>query len=419
MKATKEIFVYANWKTESTPVLVGLLTAIPSKGKEVFSFEYDAGWLRSDSMFAIDPEMQLYSGRFFPKDEKPNFGVFLDSSPDRWGRMLMDRREAYKARQERRKPVALLESDYLLGVYDGHRMGALRFKLDKIGPFLNDDINMAAPPWTSLRELEHASRQLEEDNLDDKDYGKWLNLLIAPGSSLGGARPKAGVRDSSGNLWIAKFPSLKDGKDVGAWEMVAHELAIAAGINVPDAAVKKFNSGYHTFISKRFDRYPDGRRKHFASAMTMLGYMDGAGADTGVSYIEIVEFITRYGSDVNSDLEELWRRIVFYISIRNTDDHLRNHGFLLSGNGWKLAPAYDINPNEFGSGLSLNISETENSLDIELAYEVADLFRVKKSTADAIVAKVGKAIMNWQKLTKAFGISKAEQDRMAAAFEKG
>lgn len=419
MKTAKEILVYADWKAGGSPVLVGVLTAIPSKGKEVFSFEYDASWLRSDSMFAIDPDMQLYSGRFFPKDEKPNFGVFLDSSPDRWGRMLMDRREAYKARQEKRKPLALLESDYLLGVYDGHRMGALRFKLDKAAPFLNDDINMAAPPWTSLRELEHASRQLEEDNLDDKDYSKWLNLLIAPGSSLGGARPKAGVRDSDGNLWIAKFPSLNDGKDVGAWEMVAHELAIVAGINVPDAAVKKFNSGYHTFISKRFDRYPDGNRKHFASAMTMLGYMDGAGADTGVSYIEMVEFIMRYGSDVNNDLEELWRRIVFCISIRNTDDHLRNHGFLLSDKGWKLAPAYDINPNEFGSGLSLNISEAENSLDIELAYEVAALFRVKKSTADAIVAKVGKAITNWQKLAKAIGISKAEQERMAAAFEKG
>lgn len=418
MKTAREILVYADWVADSVPALVGVLTAIPSKGKEVFSFEYDESWLRSDSIFEIDPDMQLYRGRFFPKNEKPNFGVFLDSSPDRWGRVLMNRREAYNARQEERKPVPLLESDYLLGVYDGHRMGALRFKLNTNGNFLNDDVKMAAPPWTSLRELEYASRKLEEDDIDDKEYSKWLNMLIAPGSSLGGARPKAGVCDKDGGLWIAKFPSLNDEKDVGAWEMVAHELAIAAGILVPDAVLKKFNNKHHTYISKRFDRTADGKRQHFASAMTMLGYMDGAGADTGVSYIEMVEFITRYGSDVSNDLEELWRRIVFYISIRNTDDHLRNHGFLLSEKGWKLSPAYDMNPNEFGSALSLNISESENDLNIELAFDVAGLFRVNKTRATSIADDVRKAVSNWRTIAKSLGISKNEQDRMAIAFEQ-
>lgn len=418
MKAGKQILVYADWLAGEEPAFVGVLTAIPSKGKEVFSFEYDAGWLSSDFVFSIDPEMQLYKGRYFPKDDKPNFGVFLDSSPDRWGRILMDRREALNARQQGRRPGLLLESDYLLGVYDGHRMGALRFKLDEAGSFLNDDFKMAAPPFTALRDLEYASRKLEEDNVDDKDYSKWIDLLIAPGSSLGGARPKAGVIDTEGSLWIAKFPSLRDTKDVGAWEMVVHKLAAAAGIQVPDAILKKFNSPNHTFITKRFDRNIDGSRKHFASAMTMLGYMDGASADTGVSYLELVEFIARHGSDVTADLEELWRRIIFYISVKNTDDHLRNHGFLLSDKGWKLSPAYDINPNEFGVGLSLNISENENSLDTDLAMEVAPLFRLKKGRAEEILANVEKAVSDWRAIAKSVGITKAEQDRMAIAFEK-
>jgi serine/threonine-protein kinase HipA len=417
MKATREISVYADWLAGEAPAFVGVLTAIPSKGKEVFSFEYDSGWLRSDAVFSIDPEMQLYKGRYFPREEKPNFGVFLDSSPDRWGRVLMDRREAYMARLQGRKPVPLLESDYLLGVYDGHRMGALRFKVEENGNFLNDDIKMAAPPWTTLRDLEFASMKLEEDNVDDKDYSKWIDLLIAPGSSLGGARPKAGVIDAEGNLWIAKFPSIKDGKDIGAWEMVAHKLAIGCGINAPEATLKKFNNSYHTFITKRFDRNTKGGRIHFASAMTMLGYMDGAGADTGVSYLELVEFITRYGSDANADLEELWRRIVFNISIRNTDDHLRNHGFLLSDKGWKLSPAYDINPNEFGVGLSLNISETDNALDINLALEVAGFFRLKNEKAKEILAEVEKSVRGWRTIAKSIGITKGAQDRMAIAFE--
>lgn len=416
MSKKKEILVYAHWKGFNKPVLMGTLSATPVKGKEIFSFEYTKEWLQSGYTNVIDPDLQLYSGRYFPQGEKLNFGVFLDSCPDRWGRVLMDRREAALARKEKRPVKNLLESDYLLGVFDGHRMGGLRYKLSPDGPFFNDDKNMAAPPWTSLRELEQASTKYEENNMDDKDYLKWVGLLIAPGSSLGGARPKASVLDAKGHLWIAKFPSVKDVKDIGAWEMVVNLLAAKSGLNIAEGAVKKFNSSYHTFLNKRFDRNAKGERIHFASAMTLLGYTDGSGHDTGVSYIELAEFIIKNGADVNTDLEELWKRVVFNISVKNTDDHLRNHGFLLTEKGWRLSPAYDINPNEYGNGLSLNISEKDNSLDLELALSVAVYFRVEKKQAKKIIDKVKNTVSEWRNVAKKVGISKAEQDRMSNAF---
>jgi serine/threonine-protein kinase HipA len=365
----------------------------------------------------LDPDLQLYAGRYFPRDEKLNFGAFLDSCPDRWGRVLMDRREAVLARKEKRATKHLLESDYLLGVFDGHRMGGLCFKLSTEVNFLNDDEKMAAPPWTSLRELEQASIKFEEDNSDDEEYLKWINLLIAPGSSLGGARPKASTSDTKGHLWIAKFPSIKDEKNIGAWEMVVNILASKAGLNIAEGEIKQFNNKYHTYLTKRFDRNEKRERIHFASAMTLLGYVDGSGHDTGVSYLEIAGFLMKNGADVNVDMEELWRRIVFHICVKNTDDHLRNHGFLLTDKGWRLSPAYDINPNEFGSGLSLNISEKDNSLDLELALSVAEYFRVDEQKGKVIIDQVKSSVSNWRSVASEIGISRAEQDRMSKAFE--
>lgn len=417
MSQKKEIFVYAHWEGFKDPFLMGTLSATPAKGKEVFSFEYTKEWLQSEFTYMLDPDLQLYSGRYFPKEEKMNFGAFLDSCPDRWGRVLMDRREAALARKEKRSEKKLLESDYLLGVFDENRMGGLRFKLNPEENFLNDDKDMTAPPFTSLRELEHASLKFEEDKTNDKDYLKWIDLLIAPGSSLGGARPKASVSDPKGHLWIAKFPSVKDEKNVGAWEMVVNKLALNAGVYVAVGDVKQFNNKYHTYLTKRFDRSKKGERIHFASAMTLLGYVDGAGHDTGVSYLEIAEFLMKNGADVNTDLAELWRRIVFHICVKNTDDHLRNHGFILSEKGWRLSPAYDINPNEFGNGLSLNISETDNALDLDLALSVAEYFRLDKQKSQAIINQVKKSVRDWRTIAKEIGISKAEQDRMSNAFE--
>ena len=214
--AKKEILVYAHWQVLAGPVRMGTLIVTQGKGKEVFSFEYTSDWLKSGFTQMLDPDLQFFPGAYYPRDEKVNFGVFLDSCPDRWGRVLMQRREAAMARMEGRAARELLESDYLLGVFDDHRMGALRFKTDEGGPFLNDNKKMASPPWTSLRELEEASRKFEEDNINDPEYLKWVNMLIAPGSSLGGARPKASVVDLEGSLWIAKFPSKMDDKDIGA-----------------------------------------------------------------------------------------------------------------------------------------------------------------------------------------------------------
>ena len=326
----------------------------------------------------------------------------------------MDRREALLARNEGRKPKTYFETDYLLGVYDGHRMGALRFKENGDGPFLNNDTMMAAPPWTSIRELEHACLQLEEDGSDVEQL-KWLNLLMAPGSSLGGARPKASVLDEKGNLWIAKFPSKNDDRNIGAWEMVVNELATKAGLDVAQSITGTFYSKQHTFLTKRFDR-KGNKRIHFASAMTLLGYTDGNNHQSGVSYLDLAEFIIRHGARVKEDLEELWRRIVFYICVSNTDDHLRNHGFLLNNTGWKLSPAYDINPVEKATGLSLNISEKDNALEVDLALEVAPYFRINSKKASNLIVAIKKTTAQWNKHATNIGISKREQERMAKAF---
>jgi serine/threonine-protein kinase HipA len=413
----RNILVYADWQELGNPTLMGRLSATQMRGKEIFAFEYDKEWLQS-SYIQLDPDLYFFKGRQFLNDTKPNFGIFMDSSPDRWGRLLMRRREAALARQEQRKENLLFETDYLLGVYDEHRMGALRFKIEGNGTFLNDNRDMAAPPFTSLRELEQASLRLEQDkSTNDPEYLKWLNMLMAPGSSLGGARPKASVLDTNQQLWIAKFPSKFDDRNMGAWEIVVHDLAKQASINVSDAFVEKFGSRHHTFITKRFDRIGK-QRIHFASAMTLLGYTDGIDYQEGVSYLKLAEFIMQNGVNIEHDLEELWRRIVFSICVSNTDDHLRNHGFLLTPKGWELSPAYDINPNENGTGLKLNISENDNALDVDLALEVAPYFRIKHDRANHIIEEIKKVTSTWKNLATKYKISKSEQELMSHAFIK-
>ena len=417
MSSNREILVYVDWDGLETPQFIGTLFSSYSRGKEIFSFEYDKTWLQSSFAQEIDPDLGLYSGIQYLRDEKSNFGVFLDSSPDRWGRVLMDRRESVLARMENRQRRNLNESDYLLGVFDEQRMGALRFKKTTPGAFLNDNRHFATPPWTSIRELEQASYQLENDLIkDDSEILKWLYILLAPGSSLGGARPKAGVKNTDGSLWIAKFPSKEDRYDVGAWEMVVNELAQMAGLNVAQAMAKPFSGKYHTFLTKRFDRTNNGKRLHFASAMTLLGYTDGVSFQDGASYLEIAEFIVRRSTDVNPNLEELFRRIVFSICVSNTDDHLRNHGFLLTQSGWRLSPAYDINPNPKGTGLKLNISAHDNSLDLNLAVEVAPFFRLANEKAISIIQNIGNTVSQWKQIAAKYKFSRDELDRMAPAF---
>jgi len=417
-ESKRSIFVYAHWKGLRDPVSMGILHSERVRGNEIFSFEYDSNWLKSDLLHLLDPQLQFYSGLQFLAEGNQSFGIFLDSSPDRWGRLLMKRREVALARKENRPEEKLFETDYLLGVYDEHRMGALRFKMDRDGPFLNNNREIATPSWTSIQELEHISLRLEEEGaVENPDHYKWLMMLFGPGSSLGGARPKASVRDKDDSLWIAKFPSRSDRGDIGGWEMVSYEIALQSGINMAESKAQKFSSDHYTFLTRRFDRTPTGERIHFASAMTMLEHQDMQDHSLGASYLEIVEFITTHGARVEEDLKELWRRIVFSICVSNTDDHLRNHGFLLTEQGWILSPAYDINPNEYGNGLSLNISEDDNALDLDLALEVSDFFRLSEERAREIIDEVKSSVRNWRTIASKYGISRSEQDKKATAFQ--
>jgi serine/threonine-protein kinase HipA len=413
----RAIEVWGDWAELRGVTRVGTLHATPVRGKEIFAFEYDSAWVAHPQRANLDPNLALHQSRQYGPEDQTGFRVFLDSAPDRWGRLLMNRREAQAARVAGRAPRTLLESDYLLGVYDGHRLGGLRFRLEPNGPFLDNNSELASPPWTSLRALEHASLQLERPDAESKrDYAKWLQMLIAPGGSLGGARPKASVLDEQGRLWIAKFPSAHDTRDVGAWEHVLHLLAQRAGVEVPEALARNFVGRHHTFLTRRFDRNDTGQRRHFASAMTLLQRSDGDDASTGVSYLEFVELLARAGAQPERDMQQLWRRIVFYMCVSNVDDHLRNHGFLLHANGWALAPAYDMNPAETGDGLKLNVSEADNSQSLDLARSVAQLFRVKVAHARQIVEHVTDAVKQWREVASSVGIPKAEQQRMRNAF---
>lgn len=412
MNMEKEIFVFADWRLLGAPVPVGRIHAAVVRGKEVLSFEYDHAWLEKGEPILLDPKLHFAPG---PQYSEGAFGLFLDSAPDRWGRTLIQRREALRARAEERQERPLFNSDYLLEVHDACRMGGLRFKSSPEGPFQSDDHALSAPPLRTLRELEQAAMQFEQCDANTSECRKWLSLLLAPGTSLGGARPKANVMDPDGKLWIAKFPSQSDGFDVGAWEMVVYALAKEAGLNTVEARAESFSSNGHTFLVQRFDR-TGGQRIHFASAMNLLGYQDGDGAKTGASYLELADLIGVSGEQVKADLEELWKRIVFNICIGNTDDHLRNHGFLLGEQGWRLSPVYDLNPQPWGTGLALNITESSNALDLDLAVEVAGYFRITPQRRDTLLKQIRKTVFEWETLARRQGIQRQEIDRMRPAF---
>jgi len=405
------IYVYFDDFRVTEPLLMGRLFAQPIRGKEIFSFEFEPQWLQTPYCRLLDPELQLYKGRQFAPESKSNFGVFTDSAPDRWGRILLERRESLRSKESGEPRKTLFESDFLMGVYDRTRMGALRLKTDKDGDFLDNDPNYNTPPIASLRELEQASWHLENDN--EPDIRKWLQMLLAPGSSLGGARPKANIVNNDGALWIAKFPSRNDRQDIGAWEAVAMQLAKQCGIVVADFDLIRFDH-YATFLTRRFDRTADGKRIHFTSAMTMLGYSDGH--TDGCSYLDLTEWLGRNSCRAQEDLQQMWQRIVFNIAISNCDDHLRNHGFLLTEEGWRLAPAYDLNPMYYGTVLSLNIDEHNNVLDFGLAAEVAPYFGVESDKALQIIAHTKSVVSTWRKWATHYHISHEEHEQMAPAF---
>lgn len=407
----QKIYVWADWFQDNRPVLIGLLFVERLRGQEVFSFEYDEDWLGNiNSAFFFDPALMLYAGRQYSYGGEKLFGIFTDSCPDRWGRTLMDRRERIMAERENRPIRKLTESDYLLGVADLTRIGGLRFSTDLNGPFLTETNEYSAPPIKRLRELEQISLEYEKSS---EKPDKWVSMLVSPGSSLGGARPKANVIDEKGDLWIAKFPSHKDNYNVGAWEKTAYDLAGLCGLNVAQNRIEKLSSSGDTFLVKRFDRAGQNRI-HFISAMTALGKTDREQA----SYLELVSFIRSNGIDPDADLQELWRRIAFNMLISNTDDHLRNHGFLLSTSGWRLSPLYDINPNPDGEYLSLLVDDYDDRISKDLAISVASLFNISNNEAEKTYDNMRKLINDrWHYLAKQNGLSRSEIEMMSPAFK--
>ena len=409
-----DILVYAHWKGMAEPKMIGTLSAHQGKGRKSFSFEYSKEWIKSNEQFLLDPDIGWYSGQQFP-NSKDNFGIFLDSMPDTWGRTLMKRRASIKAKHDNEKVHTLYDIDFLLGVFDESRMGALRFKLAKDGAFLDDNIDFPTPQWSSIRELQHGVKMIESDKESD-EVNKWLAILMAPGSSLGGARPKANILDDTGHPWIAKFPSKNDVVDKALWEYLAYQLALKAGIEMAESKVEKVSGNYHTFFTKRFDR-EENERIHFASAMTMTGNNEDTIKDSEASYLDIAEFIQFNGENSERDLHQLWRRIIFNIAISNTDDHLRNHGFILSNKGWRLSPAFDINPSIDKNGLAINIDSDNNALDFELAKSVGDYFMLDNSQMNQIILEIKAVVNKWKVLANKIGISRSEQQLMESAFK--
>ncbi|MEO7264582.1 MAG: type II toxin-antitoxin system HipA family toxin [Ferruginibacter sp.] len=414
MAANKtDIWVYAHWIGMPEPKCIGILSAQQAKGKKAFSFEYDPEWIKSKPQMLLDPEIQWYTGPQFSNKEE-NFGIFLDSMPDTWGRTLMKRRAAQKAKEEGKPVPTLYDIDFLLGVYDENRMGALRFKLSPDGPFLDNDYETAAPPLYSIRELQHAADMVESDP-ENEHVKKWIAMLMAPGSALGGARPKANILDETGHPMIAKFPSRSDTIDKAAWEFLAYKLALQAGIEMTESKIQHVAGKYNTFFTKRFDRI-GGERVHFASAMTMTNNNEDTIKDKPASYLDLAEFIQYSGGNIQPDLHQLWRRIIFNISISNTDDHLRNHGFTLGNTGWKLSPAYDINPSIDKDGLALNIDQDNNTLDFGLAKSVGQYFQLTNPEMNLIIGEVIETVQNWKNIANQIGISRSELESMERAF---
>jgi serine/threonine-protein kinase HipA len=405
----KETLVYVD--LDGVPRLVGRLWARVRKNRESATFEYDAGWLQHPARFSLEPALQLGPGPFHTPGDTPMFGALGDSAPDRWGRALMRRMERRRAERDGSAPRTLQEIDYLLLVDDEARQGALRFAERAGGPFLGEEGVKRIPPLVELPELLSAAEHVMEDRDTEED----LRLLFAPGSSLGGARPKASVIDKNGHLAIAKFPRRDDEINTVMWEAVALSLAAKAGIAVPDSRVETV-AKKPVILLRRFDR--QGKcRVPLLSAMSMLGAKD----NEGHSYMEIVDALRQHGARPSADMEALWRRLTFSILISNTDDHLRNHGFLYSGQeGWRLSPAYDLNPVPTDIKpriLTTAITEDDSTAALALAMEVAGYFELDEGKARAIAREVGNAVSGWREEAARHGLRKTEIDRMASAFE--
>lgn len=406
----KEIFVHVD--LQGTTHRVGTLWVHTGKNGESGSYEYAREWRESPSSFSLEPALAVGEGAYHSQQGKALFGSIGDSAPDRWGRVLMERREARTARAEARTPRRLLDSDFLLMVNDTARQGALRFSLETDGPFLAADQDASIPPMVDLGRLLDASDRIQARREVDQD----IRDLVDPGASLGGARPKASVEDTDGNLLIAKFPSRNDEWDVELWEYLSFRMAARAGIPVPDARMIKVG-GRNVLLLDRFDRAENGVRIPYLSAMSMLGYTDG---EQG-SYLEIAEALAGNGAEATADQKDLWRRVVFNIMISNVDDHLRNHGFLYAGSaGWRLSPLFDLEPTPTHKKervLQTNIDLYDGTASLELALSVADEFGLELEEARTIAKKVAEATKDWAAEATGLGAGAAEIEDMRSAFD--
>lgn len=398
--------------------LVGRLARTSSRTGDTLAFEYAPEWLANAGpvkAFPLDHALYLGAGPQYTKSGAGDLApAFQDCSPDRWGKRLMDRREAIEAREQGRKARNLRAWDYLLGVHDESRMGALRMVDVDSGRYV-DDRALSAPPMTDLRRLEAIASHVERGEADETDEGiRWIKQIVAPGASLGGARPKASFRDPSGQLWLAKFPSNDDRIDVGLWEFLTYQLSVDAGIEMPEARLMKLSDRGHTYAVKRFDRTQSSRRM-FSSAMTQLDVNQSEGS----SYLDLVQAIETGGTStqIARDLEQLFRRVLFNILIGNRDDHLRNHGFLRTGDGWRLSPAFDVNPNPEKDQHVLAIDDRDPSPDSGLLMATSDYYRIPRKSVRTISEQVRSAVNGWQQGARALGAAPSEIELMQAVID--
>lgn len=414
----KRLYVFADFDWLREPRLIGELSYESLRGSDSYEFCYNDEWLKDYGGLFLSDDLNNYPGQQYTTPGKDIFGCFSDALPDRWGRTLINRREQILAKEEKRLVRRLSSFDYLIGIEDFSRMGAFRFKESMNGEYINASEVLRIPPLTDIRELIAASSEIEKSEDENRlPEMRWIAQLVQPGSSLGGARPKASVIDENKILYIAKFPSRKDDYDAGLWEHFSHLLAKKAGVNAAETRVISTSDKYHTLLSRRFDRREDGKRIHFASAMTLLGLNDGDNANTGNGYLDMVDFILQNCTNVEDNLKELYRRVAFNICIGNTDDHFRNHGFLLTAKGWTLSPAYDMNPtlNEYQS---LLINSSTNKSDLNELLNSCEEYMLQKQSAQQIISEVLNAVKEWQSLATRLGIAKSEQERFVVVFER-
>ena len=413
----KRLYVYADFDWLDEAELMGELTCDTVRGNETYGFSFAREWLAQHGDVFFGEDLRNYPGVQYTSPEKDIFSCFSDALPDRWGRTLFNRREQIVASEEKR-PVRRLNSfDYLVGIDDESRMGGFRFSEIPGGKYINCDASLRVPPLANVCELMQAAHEIEaSEELHVLPSKRWLMQLLRPGTSLGGARPKATVKDDDGNLAVAKFPSRKDDYDVALWEHFCHVMGRKAGINVADTHVVS-GGQYNILLSKRFDRTGAGRRKHFASALTLLGLNDGDNASTGCGYTDIVDFIVRCGCDVKNNLEELYRRVAFNIIVGNSDDHFRNHGFILTQKGWELSPAYDINPTLYEEH-SLLINRETNKSDLDILLKSAGEYMLSADVAARIIAEVKTSMKTWRGEAAKLKLSRRDADMFAPRFDK-